>query len=344
MIYKIIIDPNHKIVYSSFYIKGLMDVFGERNIAYSSKYFFELKGKTESNSFDHYFAFVLIDFKRNTLKKIVVDYRDKQSIKKNAYKWCDVYAKINYSLSSTPEAFRSKIISIPPSFGIQIYGLSKTIFYGIVNLCKSFSRLNTSIRLFLANYKGQFLRPDLAQYKPQNSDNYYLFFISSIWQHENCITNTNVERSSFIRECKNNQSIKFEGGLFALPSNPQYNLYSDIVFSKRYSYLEYIKNTHKSIFVFNTPSVHECHGWKLGEFLAMGKAIISYPILNDLPEPLVHGQNIHIVSNESELKSAIRTLVEDKVYRTKLENGAKAYYEKYCSPTSVIKRILNLIE
>ena len=342
MNYKVIIDPNHNILYSSFYIKGLMDMFNKKNIAYSSEYFFKLNKKKESNSFDHYFAFVLLDSQDNIFKKIVIDYRDKRSINKSAYNWCDVYAKINYLSSSTPEEFKIKIISIPPSFGIQIYGVRKSIYYSIINLFKSFSRLSTSIRSFLASYKRQFFRSCLISYKPQHANENYVFFISTLWNHDYCVKNTNLQRASFIGECKKNSSITFEGGFFSLSSNPQYSLYKDIIFTKRYDNCEYIKKTKKSLFVFNTPTVHECHGWKLGEYLALGKAIISYPILNNLPVPLVHGQNIHIVDNENELKQAIWTLIHDNDYRIKLENGAKTYYKSYCSPVTVIRMILNM--
>ena len=94
---------------------------------------------------------------------------------------------------------------------------------------------------------------------------------------------------------------------------------------KRYPISEYIKKTKLSTIVFNTPSVHNCHGWKLGEYLAMGKAIISTPLSNNLPEDLVHGKNIHFVSNMSELKIAINFLLDNSSYRMILEQGAKEY-------------------
>ena len=337
---KIIIDPNHKIVYSSFYIKGLIDVFGEKNISFSSKYFHALKGKDESHSFDHYFAFIIFDNQRNILKKVVIDFRDKSSIKRSPYDWCDLYAKINYSSATTPDEFKTKIIAIPPSFGIHIYGFRKSIYYAITNLFKSFSRLSTSPSLFLANYKGQYKRPCIDRYKPQEAEDRRVFFISTLWENENGAAKVNAARATFIRECKKNPNIDFEGGLCALSSAPQADLYKDIVINQRYTSNEYIKKTKQSLFVFNTPALHDCHGWKLGEFLSMGKAIISYPIINDLPAPLVHGEHIHIVNNENELKSAIQILVEDKDYRSTLEKGARAYYEAYCSPDKVIKTML----
>ncbi len=112
----------------------------------------------------------------------------------------------------------------------------------------------------------------------------------------------------------------------------------------RYSINDYINKIKSSSFVFNTPAVFDCHGWKLGEFLAMGKAIISTPILNELPEKLTHSENIHIITDDSELENAIKTLLNDQNYKRHLEANAKAYYEKHASPKSVIKYILEYKE
>jgi glycosyltransferase involved in cell wall biosynthesis len=100
-------------------------------------------------------------------------------------------------------------------------------------------------------------------------------------------------------------------------------LYTGILINFKYSYSEYLEKTKKSLFVFNTPAVFECHGWKLGEYMAMGKAIISTPLSNDLPESLKHGENIHFVNSEEEIKDAIQLLLKDEDYRNKLEKGIK---------------------
>jgi glycosyltransferase involved in cell wall biosynthesis len=78
----------------------------------------------------------------------------------------------------------------------------------------------------------------------------------------------------------------------------------------------------------------------LGEYLAMGKAIVSTPISNQLPEELVHGKNIHIVSNMDDLKNALELLLEDDNYRRKLEDGARAYFLKNVNPVRVIENIM----
>ena len=93
---------------------------------------------------------------------------------------------------------------------------------------------------------------------------------------------------NFLKACKK-ADLEIEGGLFYVKSNsvlkempdyPKYKEeYKDFIYENRLSMDEYIKKTKESVLVFNTPSVCECHGWKLAEYLCMGKAIISTLLL-----------------------------------------------------------------
>ena len=101
---------------------------------------------------------------------------------------------------------------------------------------------------------------------------------------------------------------------------------------------EWLKKTKESAVAFNTPAFWNCHGWKLGEYLAMGKAIISTELSNDLPEPLKHGVNIHFVENTSQAMSeAVEFIVSHPEYRKTLESGARAYWEKYGTPEASLR-------
>ena len=72
----------------------------------------------------------------------------------------------------------------------------------------------------------------------------------------------------------------------------------------------------------------------------MGKAIISTPLLREMPAPLIHGENIHFVSSDKELFEAVRLINQDEKYRKKLEDGARRYYEQWLSPEVVIRRVI----
>jgi hypothetical protein len=116
-----------------------------------------------------------------------------------------------------------------------------------------------------------------------------------------------------------------------------------LVFDKRYSINDYLRKTKKSEVVFNTPAVHDCHGWKLGEYLAMGKAIISTELSNKLPKELINGENFHLIKTEKELEQALKFINENNKYRETLEKGSKNYYKKNVTPVKVIGYIIEKI-
>ena len=109
----------------------------------------------------------------------------------------------------------------------------------------------------------------------------------------------------------------------------------------RYSMSDYLDRTGRSVVVFNTPAVHGCLGWKLGEFLALGKAIVTLPIDRELPEPLVDGVHVHVVDGSAEsIVDAITRLRRDNTYRLALEREAAAYYQRWLHPAVVAGRLL----
>jgi glycosyltransferase involved in cell wall biosynthesis len=109
---------------------------------------------------------------------------------------------------------------------------------------------------------------------------------------------------------------------------------------KKYPLQEYLAKIRRSAVVFNNPAVHGCHGWKLGEYLALGKAIVSMPLSRDLPAPLVHGEHLHVAEGLGGIEDALRVLLEDHEYRRHLETNARAWYEQWLTPVRVMDRVL----
>ena len=168
--------------------------------------------------------------------------------------------------------------------------------------------------------------------------------IASLWNYQECIQHTNKLRYQFANMMAVNDSIRFEGGfLIHCLSAEVLDGWEWLCTKKRVKPSEYIAKTKKSFCVFNTPAVRDCHGWKLPEFLAMGKAIITTPLSNDLPVELVENQDLLIVNNEKDLQKAIESLLYDKALRQKLEQSARQYWDKIANPKSVILSILQNI-
>jgi glycosyltransferase involved in cell wall biosynthesis len=157
-----------------------------------------------------------------------------------------------------------------------------------------------------------------------------------LWKKE---STTNTNRLAFIKACKLISGIQFEGG-FAPRQKKDIKGFDEHTVTKWFPQNKYIKKTKQSAVVFNTPAVYNCHGWKLGEFLALGKAIITTPIINVLPENLTHHNNVFVVNDPKELRSAIEYVLSNKEFKNLLEENAYAYYCKHLQPSRVIEKLV----
>ncbi|RIA10281.1 hypothetical protein OE09_2136 [Flavobacteriaceae bacterium MAR_2010_72] len=323
---KIYIDPSCDILYSSFYINGLYEIYGKANVAFSSKYFKSFKHD------NHFFAFVVED--RKVLRKVVIDFTDSSHIDSVALDWCDVYGKINLDCTLPTS---TKVIAIGPSFGIQIYSLLETLWYAVSNLLKSYHRIPNK-RKFLSDYKAQWRRPKFSSYQSAPAQDPYVFFISSLWKQE---PETNRFRAHFIRVCRLQKGIRFEGG-FAPRTRNDMRGFEDLTAAERIGISEYLKKTSQSLMVFNTPAVKSCHGWKLAEYLCLGKAIISTPLQRALPSPLTHLEQVfYSLGDQETLKQAVNELMTNTALRQQLERGARHYFNTFLSPRQVIQALLD---
>lgn len=326
---KVFVDFNCNILYASQYIDIL-----RTNYKLSFK-------KTPFNSIpqkENLFLFSINE--HDKFFNFVIDVSDSSAINSEAYEWSDAYGKINYNLISGHYSDTRKIVKISPSFGVKIWEKYTSLYYAMLNFLKYYPGFN--FKTLLSGYVTQKNRLKLSEYTRSESDKNYIFFASTLWNKENhCYeeSETNNFRADFIRSCKSIGSINFEGG-FA-PNNEN-GIYSGLFMPTRISIHDYIEKTRQSACVFNTPAVFSCHGWKLGEYLALGKAIISTPLKNDLPVPLEHGIDVHFVSGApDEITYAVRKICSDDRYRRILEKGAYNYWLKYGHPRNAINSLFN---
>ena len=327
---KVIIDKKCNIVYASYYILGLHELFGARNVFFRNL-------ALNSNTCDN-LCFVIRA--GNHEKKYAISLADSYQINEKIYAWCDVYGSVNANFSKTPQQFHDKLVPLCPSFGIRIWNFPQTVFHAIQNV----STADMWVRKFFGKYKRQLDRMTYENYLTpclHDRDDNSIFFLSTLWYSDRWNRNdegVNARRARFVRACREVEEVAFEGGLVSQGiGRSSEGLFSDCL-CDGVTLKEWIDKTKQSALVFNTPAFWKCHGWKLGEYMAMGKCIVSTPLSNDLPEALEHGKNIHFVEDDQEaMKEAVRFIVQNHDYRMKLEQGIRAYWEQYGSPIASLR-------
>lgn len=349
---KVIIDPRSNYSYGSFYVYGLINLFGNKNVIYRLKPFEELK------DFGNDLRFIIR--KGNEETKYFIHTNDSYRLSIDDYNWCDVYGCVNANFMHYPKDEYPKLVSLVPSFGIRLdTSLFKVLADSCVQLffcwsyvlnrkewnkklkreqCNKFQNLK---HYFGRRYKAWNNRLPLSFYENKTvSKNDYIFFLSTLWYNDEWNKNdqgVNLRRAHFIRACKKILGDTFEGGLLG-DADSSNDTYEDVLITKRETFVSWIEKTKQSALVFNTPAFWDCHGWKLGEYLAMGKCIISTPLSNDLPYPLEHGVNIHFVENtEESIAEAISYILSHPEYKYKIEQGANKYWDTYGTPEASLK-------
>ena len=333
---KVIVDPLGNILYKSFYIYGLEHYKGIDTVSYSSAPFCELSENVRNSK-----SLRFITRMNGVEKRCVINCNDSYQICPELYDWCDVYGSVNANFALTDEKYHSKLVSLCPSFAIRCWSIPKT-------LCMCFRKQNVSngsIRKHIGKYKRLLQRPQYESYIENiDVDNNYLFHLSTKWIGDEWNQNdetVNLTRARFIRACKSIGDMNFEGGLLLSANDRNIEPFMDCG-SAGVSPQEWLYKTKQSMCVFNTPAYWRCHGWKLGEYMALGKAIISTTLFNDLPAPLVHGEHIHFVEdNQEALVDAVRYLHNHQEYRRRLEGNISKYWNQYGTPMASIKMLLD---
>lgn len=273
--------------------------------------------------------------KGDRLVKLIIDYADISVVDPVGYEWCDHYAKINIDFGGREQY--DKLFSIGPSFGIRIFSPAETIRLAVGNYFKGLGRI-AKIRHFMAAYKAQLKRYPISEYQnPAPSDQRAVFFASSLWKQE---PETNQFRANFIRACRKAKGIDFVGG-FSPRIQKDVPGFDELTMNKRIGFDQYIDLTKHSLTVFSTPAVKHCHGWKLGEFLAMGKAIISTALTRELPQPLVDGKHLLITDgSEENIAAKLEILQTSDELRKELETNALRYFNENLLPEKVVAAIV----
>jgi hypothetical protein len=329
----VIIDPIANVYYAGFYIKALIDRFGKNSIVFSSKPFMTIRNRADN------FNFVV--FNENYERRYSIHFDDPYQIKPELYEWCDVYGHLNANFAKTPTQYHPKLISLVPSFGVRIWNLPQTIYFSLLNGSKVVGDID--FRKFIGKYRRQWeVRLPLDSYdmssKSKDELEKYIFHLSTLWysnaENKND-ENVNRVRANFIRACRSINGVNFEGGFSKTKRSTMNQEFTPLIYSEFIPFSLYLEKIKQSTLVFNTPAFWNCHGWKLGEFLCLGKAIISTQLYNDLPSPLIHGEHIHYVADdEKSIKEGIMQLINDDKYRRRLEVGARQYWEKFGTPSS----------
>ena len=89
-----------------------------------------------------------------------------------------------------------------------------------------------------------------------------------------------------------------------------------------------------------TTGLHDSIGWKLAEYVAHSKAIVSEKLHYDLPGSFREGENYLEFASSDSCLSQVGTLMSDTVKRNDMMLRNHAYYASHVNPEALVLNTL----
>jgi hypothetical protein len=306
--------------YCSFYLHGLYKHSSISNIKYQITH-------PKYNGT----AYIILSLKMGTIiKRIVIENNDPSKPIAELLSYCDYYFCTNY-IENTYNV-STKVIPLYPHFPIRYlkpYMAQLAHFYNLPIKQK---------KHVLSSIKYLYQLPNYAINKAPALHNFKnVFFASTIWKKED---GTNKARYKFMSVVKNISQLDFEGG-FSKRSDNNNMGYDAFLMPKRISPKEYKSKVINSVINFNCPAVCNAISWRLGEFLNLGKFIFSTPLQVKLPEPLIHGEHLWLVTDDANWLTEINYLLSKPKLINEIEFNALQYFNNKCDSIKQIDYIIS---
>ena len=262
----------------------------------------------------------------------------------------DVYFKRNYyqpDLGNLPSELRGKI---------RPFGLNYP--------CHTAESLRATLSRVAADYSMRFLRSPLAtarmihrlelyyflvgpdvsafEYSPDQAVQRRVHFQTRAWDQESLgpdsheeVNRPRVELSRLLRKRFGNS---FLGGI--VPTDFARRYCPNDLSNEPTRRPKYVARSKAAMIGIYTRGLHHSLAFKLGEYLASSKCIVTEPLRNELPSPLVRGENYLEFSTPQECMQRCEQLLDDPDLANQMRRNNWEYYQREVRPDRHILRCL----
>ncbi len=260
----------------------------------------------------------------------VVDNHDPVGVDGELYEVCDFYFATN-KLLDKEDYNQSKVKPIYPHYPVNILPLYFRLYK--FHLISHLKPKDLAREVYVLRSR--------PKYKSEPSSNYsfgnYVFFSGSTWKKEPW---ANELRAKFIRACKKNNKIDFEGGFIPRSDGNNFG-YDEELNTRKYGPVEFSRLSAKSLISLNNPAVLGAVSWRLAEYLNSSSFVLSFPFHIDLPSEPEDKEEISYMDDIEKFDEVIEEIVSNPALHEKVAKGGKSYFEKYCTPEAQGEYILS---
>ncbi|HYH15821.1 MAG TPA: hypothetical protein VD794_11400 [Flavisolibacter sp.] len=149
----------------------------------------------------------------------------------------------------------------------------------------------------------------------------------------------NQMRAECIRLCRKEFGDRFTGGLSTDAYSTKH--FADLIIPNEYTgksrFLQAVKE--HSICIATT-GLHDSIGWKLGEYVAASRAIVSEPLHYEVPGNFKKDQNYLAFETPAQLIEQIQKLLDNKELILQMMQNNHQYYTDYVKPDKLVLNTL----
>jgi hypothetical protein len=288
--------------------------------------------------------------------RVHFDTHDAREIALGELETCDFYFKRSYlaeTVTSLPPAQRNKVLPLGLNYrvlpdtadwaalwrALVLSGASPTSHLGIKQALDTRNRFGFQPRLRDMQAEPEFAAAPnvlflVAAYDPYDDPTRAQDKI------EDRIS-INETRARCIKLLREALGPRFTGGFSSSAFASRH--YPDLIWPESASQQNYLRVLRDFPICVATTGLHGSTGWKLAEYVTFAKAIVSEPLVYDVPGELRSGRNyLEFGSPEECVHAAIRLIEEPQLRQQMMRNNAD-YYREYLRPDVLVKNALQRV-
>lgn len=152
----------------------------------------------------------------------------------------------------------------------------------------------------------------------------------------------NRVRAESIRALRAEFGPRFVGGV--APTEDALRDHADVVvdpaLTRKPAYLATMK---RSAVCVTSRGLIDTNGWRLAEYVAASRAIVSEPLVHAVPGGFAPGRNYLAFQDTASLIESVQALVDDDERRSQMRYENFAYYRSCTRPDALIQRTLDIV-
>ena len=285
-------------------------------------------------------------------RDIAIDLLDRSDVfNHSALAHCTLYFKRNFypaHLDALPESLRIKVHPFGLNFACRTaYSTRRILTSFAPRLAGSFLRYGLfdrkTLREEVAKLAQYVSSPEISVFEepPETLLEPTVVFQTRVWQEvitPDSPVEINDGRANLVRALQKGLGSRFVGGLVATPFALEH--YPDAVSSASGRRSSYIEMSKRSLVGIYTRGLHHSLAFKLPEYLAASKCIVSDPQRNQLPEPLVPLKHYLVFRTPDECVSLCEDILANPALARAMRQAAWQYYREHVRPDAHIRQLL----